>query len=70
MSILVYYYLFLFQITQLSTSLFSAVSLQTARVQEEKASTDAASVNNQTTKDDIARLIHLSKDSAAQVHWC
>ncbi len=35
-------------------------------MQEEKASTDAASVNNQTTKDDITRLMHLSKDSAAQ----
>jgi hypothetical protein len=26
--------------------------------------------NTQTTKDDIARLIHLYKEPSAQKHWC
>lgn len=43
-------------------------SLHTTRVQAEHASSDAASVKNQTTIDDIVRLIHLFKEPAAQVH--
>lgn len=43
------------------TFLHTAVTLQTARVEKEKAVDDAASSNNQMTKDDIAHLIHLFK---------
>jgi hypothetical protein len=43
--------------------------LQTARSEEEKVSEEVASTANITTKDDIARLIHLFKFPGAQVHW-
>jgi hypothetical protein len=49
--------------------LSSVAILQTARVEEEKAGEEAASSATQTTKDDIARLIHLFKYPDAQVHW-
>ncbi|MFO0446158.1 MAG: hypothetical protein ACK51L_00670, partial [bacterium] len=43
--------------------------MQSARAEEEKASEEVASTAAQTTKDDIARLIHLFKHPGAQVHW-
>jgi hypothetical protein len=46
-----------------------AAILETARSEEEKASEEVASTANITTKDDIARLIHLFKFPGAQVHW-
>jgi hypothetical protein len=49
--------------------LFSAAILQSARAEEEKASEEVTSTAAQTTKDDIARLIHLFKHPGAQVHW-
>jgi hypothetical protein len=45
------------------------VILQTARAEEEKANEDVGATAAVTTKDDIARLIHLFKYPGAQVHW-
>lgn len=56
----------------LSTQLhlyLSGVILQTARAEEEKANEDVGATAAVTTKDDIARLIHLFKYPGAQVHW-
>jgi hypothetical protein len=56
----------------LSTQLhlyLSGVILQTARAEEEKANEDVGATAAVTTKDDIARLIHLFKFPGAQVHW-
>jgi hypothetical protein len=48
---------------------FLLAILQTARVEEERATEEAASTASQIVKDDIARLIHLFKFPGAQVHW-
>ena len=47
------------------------VNILNRALQDSAAATekDLAS-KSQNTKDDIARLIHLYKDPAAQVHWC
>jgi hypothetical protein len=47
----------------------AALILQTARFQAEQAAQESSASNNQTTKDDIARLIHLFKEPGAQMHW-
>jgi hypothetical protein len=43
--------------------------LETAKAEQEKVSEEAVSTAAVTTKDDIARLIHLFKFPGAQVHW-
>jgi hypothetical protein len=43
--------------------------LETAKAEQEKVSEEAVSTAAVTTKDDIARLIHLFKFPGAQGHW-
>jgi hypothetical protein len=60
---------FVFFFTLLYSFHSPAAILQTARSEEQKASEEVASTSNITTKDDIARLMHLFKYPGAQVHW-
>ena len=43
--------------------------MQLAKQESSKVAEEATSANNQTSKDDVARLLHLFKDPAAQIHW-
>ena len=43
--------------------------VQLAKQESSKVANEATSANNQMSKDDVARLLHLFKDPAAQIHW-
>ena len=43
--------------------------MQLATQESSMVAEEATAANNQTSKDDVARLLHLFKDPAAQIHW-
>jgi hypothetical protein len=47
----------------------SDLVLQAAREEANKVAEETSATASNTTKDDVARLIHLFKEPCAQVHW-
>ena len=62
-------FFFFFNICYLNLSLFIALVVELSKHESSKIAEEATSANNNTTKDDVARLIHLFKEPAAKIHW-
>ena len=62
-------FFFFFNICYLNLFLFIALVVELSKHESSKIAEEATSANNNTTKDDVARLIHLFKEPAAKIHW-